>query len=163
MILCPMPERTYRITQRFGDRPEYYSQFGHLGHNGVFDLAPRIMGLPAHMKCYAPHDGYCSVFHDNLGYGHFVRIKSLPYNYTGDRRQSELAHLSKILVSDGQWVGAGDLIGILGNTGNSSGIHLHWAYKLLNSQGKQQNTNNGYSGALDVSKFTLRWLNKTLI
>jgi hypothetical protein len=36
------------------------------------------------------------------------------------------AHLSKIYVSDMMHVNKGDLIGLIGDTGNSSGSHLHW-------------------------------------
>ena len=40
--------------------------------------------------------------------------------------QTSFSHLSEILVSPGQWVTAGTLIGLMGSTGNSSGSHLHW-------------------------------------
>jgi len=36
------------------------------------------------------------------------------------------AHLSKVLVQPGQEVKKGDKIGLSGNTGNSSGPHLHY-------------------------------------
>ncbi len=39
--------------------------------------------------------------------------------------QSLYAHLDAVLVSCGQSVGQGELIGLLGSTGNSSGPHLH--------------------------------------
>lgn len=40
-------------------------------------------------------------------------------------------HLSKTLVEAGQIVQKGDLIGLSGNTGRSSGPHLHWGVKIL--------------------------------
>lgn len=39
-------------------------------------------------------------------------------------------HLSKTEVSEGQAVQRGDLIGLSGNTGRSSGPHLHWGVKV---------------------------------
>ena len=39
-------------------------------------------------------------------------------------------HLSEILVQEGQEVSRGDLIGRLGNTGLSTGAHLHWEMRV---------------------------------
>ncbi len=39
---------------------------------------------------------------------------------------SGYAHQSESLVSPGQMVSAGDLIGYIGNSGRSVGPHLHW-------------------------------------
>jgi murein DD-endopeptidase MepM/ murein hydrolase activator NlpD len=41
-------------------------------------------------------------------------------------RQSRYAHLSSILARTGQMVGAGQMIGRVGSTGNSTGPHLHY-------------------------------------
>ncbi|MFH1201166.1 MAG: M23 family metallopeptidase [bacterium] len=64
------------------------------------------------------------------GYGNHVDIK----HKNGDI--TRYAHLSKILVSVGQLVFQGETtIGILGNTGNSTGPHLHW--EIENSNGSK--------------------------
>ena len=39
-------------------------------------------------------------------------------------------HLSKTLVKDGEMVKRGQLIGLSGNTGRTSGPHLHWGTKV---------------------------------
>jgi murein DD-endopeptidase MepM/ murein hydrolase activator NlpD len=40
--------------------------------------------------------------------------------------QTKYAHLRKITVRSGENVAKGDVIGIMGNTGNSDGVHLHF-------------------------------------
>lgn len=44
----------------------------------------------------------------------------------GEGWQTYYAHLSSISVSEGQRVAKGDVIGVIGNTGGSSGTHLHY-------------------------------------
>lgn len=40
--------------------------------------------------------------------------------------QTSLSHCENIYVKAGQWVRAGEIIGTIGSTGNSSGPHTHW-------------------------------------
>lgn len=56
----------------------------------------------------------------NGGYGYSVLIRH------PDGRQTRYAHLSKITVSAGEYVSQGERIGLSGNTGNSTGPHLHF-------------------------------------
>lgn len=57
-------------------------------------------------------------------YGNMVRLTHAPYkNYS---MQTRYAHLKKILVKQGQQVKRGDIIGYMGTTGHSTGIHLHF-------------------------------------
>ena len=56
---------------------------------------------------------------NDWGYGYLVVLAHGPFT-------SFYAHLSRIDVSCGQMVGAGQLIGGVGSTGNSSGPHLHF-------------------------------------
>jgi murein DD-endopeptidase MepM/ murein hydrolase activator NlpD len=53
------------------------------------------------------------------GYGNLVIVENGPY-------RTYFAHLSKIPVDLGQQVRAGSVIGLSGNTGNSTGPHLHY-------------------------------------
>jgi murein DD-endopeptidase MepM/ murein hydrolase activator NlpD len=58
--------------------------------------------------------------YQNNGYGNIVII---------DHRngyQTKYAHLSKIQVRSGQNIGKGEVLGIMGDTGNSDGVHLHF-------------------------------------
>ena len=54
------------------------------------------------------------------GYGKCVRLLH------ADGTVSLYAHLSALSVTQGQVVQAGDLLGEEGNTGNSTGPHLHF-------------------------------------
>lgn len=57
---------------------------------------------------------------NNYGYGNMILIDH------GGGFQSLYAHLSGLNVLCGQSVGQGDVIGAIGNTGRSSGAHLHF-------------------------------------
>ena len=148
MIFSPLPG-TPTITQGFGQNPDVYSAWGFDGHNGI------DFGIDTGTTVYAPHDGVATVFDDgNSGYGKYLVI-------TNEKRKSILAHLSEVTVSNNQFVYQGDPVCKSGNSGQSTGPHLHWTYKIQHN-GITQNKNNGYEGAVDVTEFTRLWLDKDL-
>lgn len=69
------------------------------------------------------------------GYGNSIDIDH-GFNYL-----TRYAHLSEILVKSGQSVKRGDLIGKVGNTGKSTGSHLHYEVRY---RGAPQNPVNYY-------------------
>ena len=93
-------------------------------HRGV-DLAADI-GTPV----YVTADGVVSYVGRDVGLGKLVRINHL-HNYT-----TVYAHLSRIAVKRGQQVKRGQIIGVVGNTGYSTGPHLHYE---VHYQGRAQN------------------------
>lgn len=91
-------------------------------HTGL-DLRASI-GTPI----LAPADGVVKFikYHQNSGYGNVV---SLSHNYGFE---SYYAHLqNKSVVEEGQFVRKGDLIAYSGNTGLSTGPHLHYEIKFI--------------------------------
>ena len=148
MIFSPLPG-TPLVTQGFGQNPGMYAAFGLAGHNGI------DFGVPEGTTVYAPHDGVASVKDEGTsGYGLSVTIADT-------KRQSVLAHLSSTTLQSGQTVYQGDPIGKSGKSGNASGPHLHWTFKILSS-GQVQNKDNGYQGAMDVTELTRLWLEQDL-
>lgn len=94
-------------------------------HAGMDFTAPT--GTPV----YATADGtVISVKSNTGGYGMCIDIDH-GYNVT-----TKYAHLSKFLVKEGQKVVRGETIGEVGNTGKSTGPHLHYEVRL---RGKPQN------------------------
>lgn len=74
---------------------------------------------------YAATDGRVEYAEFNYGgYGNLVMIMR------SDGTQTRYAHLHKIKVKKGQRVSAGQLIGRIGSTGDSSGSHLHFEVRV---------------------------------
>lgn len=70
-------------------------------------------------------DGIVRVAKKQGGYGNVVIVR----HYNG--LETVYAHLSKIKVQDGDVIGAGDLIGLAGSTGHSTGPHLHFEVRFM--------------------------------
>lgn len=88
-------------------------------HSGI-DIALNV-GDPIH----AAFDGVVRLAKYNGGYGNCIVIRH--YN----NLETLYGHLSKINVKVGQEVKAGDVIGLGGNTGRSTGPHLHFECRLM--------------------------------
>ncbi len=84
---------------------------------------------------YATGDGVVQWSDWKSGYGNLIEINH-GYNYV-----TRYAHLSEVLVKKGQTVHRGDLIGKVGNSGKSTGAHLHYEVRLA---GVPQNPVNYY-------------------
>jgi len=89
-------------------------------HRGI-DVATR-MSAPI----LAPADGIVSFTGRDGGYGKVVTIKH------GYGLVTKYAHLNKALVKKGQRVKRGETIALVGNTGRSTGPHLHYEVHLNN-------------------------------
>lgn len=83
-------------------------------HSGV-DLA-NSQGTPI----YAVRSGTVTTARYNGSYGYYVTINH------GDGYSTLYAHLTHYIVSSGDRVSQGQVIGYMGSTGNSTGPHLHY-------------------------------------
>ena len=106
------------VSQPFGVNPAAYAAYGLPYHNGV-DFAV-ITGTPL-LAC-APGE-VVAVRNDAGGYGTHVRLVC---EKQGKRFQVIYGHMSSVGVQMEDKVAEGQVIGLSGNTGNSTGPHLHF-------------------------------------
>lgn len=109
---------SYPLTQGFGENPGSYARFGLLGHNGM------DFGTPVNTPIVVVDGGEAvEVLEDAPGFGRYVKVRHA-------WGESLYAHLEQQLVRQGQKVGRGHLVGMSGNTGNSTGPHLHFGLRV---------------------------------
>lgn len=116
------------VSQRYGARPEYYRRFGLKYHEGT-DVA-----VPVGTPVFAPAAGVVHEAHriNDVNYGIHVRTLHL---IDGECYMIILAHLSEILpeIEKGVSIQYGQVIGLSGNTGRSTGPHLHTTVKMFDA------------------------------
>jgi len=108
------------VTQPFGANPAIYRPMGMPGHEGI-DIRALM-----NTNIYACADGEVYFVNNNPqahNYGIHIRIKH------GGGYRTIYGHLARVLVSVGDVVKTGQLIGKADSTGNSSGSHLHLSLK----------------------------------
>ncbi len=113
----PIGNRWCYISSKFGYRDPSVSGWG---FHGGLDLAGgngALHGAPV----YATRSGrVIAAVTSNVGYGIYVLIDH------GDGYSSMYAHMSVRYVSTGDYVSKGQMIGRVGDTGNSTAAHLHF-------------------------------------
>lgn len=108
--LCwPLPGHTY-ISCHFGE----VDAFGNAGHRGTDIPAPE--GTPI----LAAHSGTVLVSGWNDSYGNQVLLDN------GAGLSTRYTHMTQTAVTAGEAVTAGQVIGYVGSTGDSTGFHLHF-------------------------------------
>jgi murein DD-endopeptidase MepM/ murein hydrolase activator NlpD len=112
-----------RITQPFGCTPLVIEPYDPMCatrhfHSGI-DLAVS-RGTPVH----ATLAGTCQVIDDRTGYGLHVVVDH------GGGLSSLYAHLEAVTVQSGELVATGQVIGLVGSTGNATGPHLHFEIRI---------------------------------
>lgn len=108
-----MPIKVNRISSDFGFRRLRW----HYGQDLSLNVGDSVV---------AAFDGIVRVRqYERNGYGNYLVLRH------ANGLESLYGHLSKFLVSVGDEVKAGDLIGLGGNTGRSTGPHLHFELRYL--------------------------------
>lgn len=102
-----------RITSTFGMRQDPFTKrpSQHLG----IDIANQYLS-----PIYATANGTVLTAERQRGYGLSVYLDH------GNGYQTLYAHLAKIVVHSGEKVEQGDIIGYMGSSGRSTGVHLHY-------------------------------------
>jgi len=116
-FVCPL--RKGHITARFGPMIDPINRKEMLSHKGI-DIAAKEW-----TEVYAAADGtVLSVTShykkEKKGYGNNIILQH------ANGHTTRYAKLSEILVKEGQTVKAGEKIALSGNTGRSTGPHLHF-------------------------------------
>lgn len=125
-FIWPLPGAG-RVTTEFG-ADQWVNGVFSSGHKGL-DIA-----IAGGTPIYAAHNGTVAATTGHWSYGNVVMIDN------GDGISTLYAHMqSAAIVSVGQTVTQGQVIGYVGSTGNSSGNHLHFEVRV---NGVRQNPRN---------------------
>lgn len=125
-FIWPLPSAG-RVTTEFG-ADQWVNGVFSSGHKGL-DIA-----IAGGTPIYAAHNGTVAATTGHWSYGNVVMIDN------GDGISTLYAHMqSAAIVSVGQTVTQGQVIGYVGSTGNSSGNHLHFEVRV---NGVRQNPRN---------------------
>lgn len=145
------PLDTIYITQKFGNNPDYYAQFGFKGHEGL-DFRTKFDDSPdGKRKCRTICDGV-AILKDEGAYGKHIIVQ----DYFGN--QFYYCHLDSFLIKERQIVKKGEWIGVTGETGNTKGAHLHLCVKP-----PKPNLSNGYKGFVDPIDYIKKLLDVRVV
>jgi murein DD-endopeptidase MepM/ murein hydrolase activator NlpD len=111
------PIDNVKLSSNFGVRSDPFRGTAAM-HAGI-DL-PGPIGTPV----YATADGIVGRAQRAGGYGNLVELNH------GKGIQTRYGHLSRILVNPNSRVRRGQLIGLMGSTGRSTGSHLHYEVRI---------------------------------
>ncbi len=112
------PLRRTHITSGFGYRKHPVT------HRNSFHPAVDLQGKKG-TPIFTPASGVVVYAKPKNAYGNFVLIEH-SYGF-----KTAYGHLSRFAVESGDYVNKGDIIGYVGNTGRSTGSHLHYEVRYL--------------------------------
>ncbi len=107
----------------FGEEPT------HTGVDLLSETGDPVTAAAAGEVVWVGYGLYRGVEDETDPYGLAIAIKH-DFGYEGQRLYTVYAHLSETLVWDGQIVSKGEIIGRVGNTGHTTGSHLHFEVRI---------------------------------
>ncbi|MET3984120.1 M23 family metallopeptidase [Streptomyces sp. PvR034] len=122
------PVASYTLSATFGKGGSLWSH-KHSGQDFAVPIGTKVRAVHSGVVVKAGPNGAG----DGPAYGNAIVIKH------ADKTYSQYAHLSKIQVKVGQQVAADQLIALSGNTGNSTGPHLHFEIRTTPNYGSAVN------------------------
>jgi murein DD-endopeptidase MepM/ murein hydrolase activator NlpD len=114
------PVDNVHLSSNFGSRSDPFNGHKRL-HQGI-DI-PGPLGTPI----YATADGVVQRAEWSSGYGNLVEINH------GNGLETRYGHMSKLIAQPNERVRRGQLIGLMGSTGRSTGSHLHYEVRIAGS------------------------------
>lgn len=111
------PVAKLSLTSNYGVRSDPFNGSSRM-HKGI-DI-PGPVGTPV----YATADGVVSRAGWASGYGNLIEISH------GNDMETRYGHMSKLIVAPNTRVHRGQLIGLMGSTGRSTGSHLHYEVRI---------------------------------
>lgn len=120
-LLLPM-DWPYVISSRFNSPRSYPFAPKRLQlHEGI-DFAPKQTTTATLLVRASQRGVVDKIGFDSKGYGNYVRVS---HQWGTERFVTWYAHLAEVRVQENDYVNAGDVLGVAGSTGNSTGIHVH--------------------------------------
>jgi murein DD-endopeptidase MepM/ murein hydrolase activator NlpD len=121
-------------------------------HDAYTGFPALDFGVPVGTPVHAGASGRVTISRDLIGnqsggfrsYGRYIQLNNGPFS-------TLYAHLSRRMVSAGQSVAGGQVIGLSGNTGNSRGPHLHFGARGISPRAFLRDTPGGSIGAVTGS------------
>jgi len=129
-----------QITQFFGANPNYYEQFDLAGHAGI-DVVPT--GTDWTVNAGIAGEVVDAYFSPSYG------ITVITYDYLS-KLAVRYAHLEEHFVKRDQWLYQGKPLGKMGDTGNTTGAHLHIHCVPMFDPTTKMYPDNGYKGRFDI-------------
>lgn len=124
-MLWPVPSSGLLTTIFWCDNPFCHSNAGRVNGHAALDIAaPENSDVIAVSDGTVAKAGFGSYENGYTGYGNFILIDH------GNGITTQYSHLYSIYVAEGDVVSAGQVIGGVGSTGNSTGNHLDFNIEL---------------------------------